>query len=487
MLDGVLIALLIVALVPYLLGPLAVRFSQRFPARPLFVPYDPILHPLSDELAATFRETVDALLRTGMQLLGDFAHASPMTKVQLRVALLADPAGQEHALVVAAHSTNPKVKMSACFVEFPTKFTDGGALSVTNSSEPDIYPQAPGRVLERFPQVRDPARLRRVNAALLARFHGSRQRAPLEPKGDLATFIQEASTREYQLQIGTGYMWLDERAQAYRPTFFGAWAMSQRLLPPLRQILERRRRRRAEQLLVQLDMTFPDERPIRALKRRDALVWNLVLVLALAVLYLLVRNAGVPPRTAAFTMPAEFTVPRDFAGAVRALERLSGDSAQPLVGTDEGGNDRPMPGVSVRVMGGKALVAAAQNSFLSRGFYLFVAEHNYGAAPDEVGLFPRVDRYEIVKLIGTNGWNFDIGPDSIVAWLRSLEKVQPFVLTGIGFDWIEGRFVGEMGDVDALARRFHAMCPDVVNQGTGSVRELAREMRASRTLFCWWD
>src|SRR5688572_3679697 len=170
MLDGVLIALLIVALIPYVLGPIAVRFSQRFPARPLFVPYDPIQHPLPDELAATFKESVDALVRTGMSVLGDFAHASTMTKVQIRVALLVDSSRQEHALVLAAQSTNPKVKMSACFVEFPTRFADGGALSVTNSGEPDIYPQAPGRVLERFPHVRDPARLRQVNAALLARF-----------------------------------------------------------------------------------------------------------------------------------------------------------------------------------------------------------------------------------------------------------------------------------------------------------------------------
>ena len=488
MLDGILIALLIVALVPYLLGPIAVRFSQRFPARPLFVPYDPIQHPLSDELAATFRETVDALLRTGMQVLGDFAHASPMTKVQIRVALLADPTGQEHALVVAAHSANPKVKMSACFVEFPTKFADGGALSVTNSGEPDIYPQAPGRVLERFPQVRDPARLRRVNAALLARFYKSRQRVPLEPTGDLAAFIQEASTREYQLQIGTGYMWLDERAQAYRPTFFGAWAMSQRLLPPVRQIIERRRRRRAERLLEQLDMIFPDERPIAAPKRRDPLVLNMFLLLAAALLYLLVRNAGGPAtRASSFRMPAEFSVPADYAGAVRALEHLSGDSAQPLVGMDDDGNERATPGVAVRVQGGDALVAAVQDSFLARGFYLFLTLKNYGSGPDEVGLFPRRDRYEIIRLMGTNGWNFGIGPDSIVSWLRALEKVQPFVLTGIGDDWIEGRFIGELGDVTALARRFYAMCPDIVDQGTGSLRELERELRASRTLYCWWD
>ena len=38
------------------------------------------------------------------------------------------------------------------------------------------------------------------------------------------------------------------------------------------------------------------------------------------------------------------------------------------------------------------------------------------------------------------------------------------VLTGIGFDWLEGRFRSEIRDVDALARRFYVFCPDVVEQ-----------------------
>ncbi len=59
--------------------------------------------------------------------------------------------------------------------------------------------------------------------------------------------------------------------------------------------------------------------------------------------------------------------------------------------------------------------------------------------PVHVALFPRSDPYEILRLMGTNGWNYDIGPDSIVAWLRALERDHPFVLTGIGFDWVEGR------------------------------------------------
>ena len=89
--------------------------------------------------------------------------------------------------------------------------------------------------------------------------------------------------------------------------------------------------------------------------------------------------------------------------------------------------------------------------------------------------------------MGTNGWNYGIGPDSIVAWLRALERDHAFVLTGMGFDWVEGRFPSAIGDADALARRFYAFCPDVVDQGTETADALARELGASHRLYCWWD
>ena len=134
-------------------------------------------------------------------------------------------------------------------------------------------------------------------------------------------------------------------------------------------------------------------------------------------------------------------------------------------------------------------MAAAQPRFLEKGFYLFRSEQHFGIAGhrDRVALFPRSDRDEILRLMGTNGWNYDIGPDSVIAWLRTLERDHPFVLTGIGFDWVEGRFRSAIGDADALARRFYAFCPDIVEQGTETVAALARELSQSQRLYCWWD
>lgn len=237
-----------------------------------------------------------------------------------------------------------------------------------------------------------------------------------------------------------------------RPTFAGAWLMTWQLLPPLGPIRKARLRRRAAWTLEELGVAGPDPRPIAQPRTRVSVAWLVLLAGAAPLLIHFGRRAleslAVPVRVESVTLPAGFAVPGEFAGAVRVLERLAGAAAAPLQGMDSLGRETVTPGFAVPVPGSRAagLVAVAQARFLEKGFYLFRSEQHFGIAgePDRVALFPRGDPYEILRLVGTNGWNYGIGPDSIVAWLRALEREQPFVLTGMGFDWLDGRFMGEL-------------------------------------------
>jgi hypothetical protein len=485
-LDFALLMLLVATLVPYVLVPIVVYFTQRWPLHPALETYDPIRHPIPDDLAAAFGDSRDAVAGEGFQTIADLAHENQVTKLQLRIALLESAATGEHALIVAGRSTNPKVKIAACFVDFPSKFTDGSTLSVTNTRDPEIYPPVPGYDVERFPPVRDPARLHRISRGLVERVHLGKTREPLQPGSDPTGFVRASIVREYQNQVGTGYLRLDERARAFRPTWRGAWSMTWRMLPPLRQIVDSRRRRRSAALLAMLGLDGPDLRPVKGPKTTDPMRWNFALLGVAALLYVVARTTGEsPPRLA-----ADFSVPADFAGAVRALEELAGDSAAPLNGWDAGGDERPIPGVTVGIRAGQGeeLVTAARDHFLGRGFYLFLADRSVGLErQDRVGLFPRADPYEIIALMGTNGANYEIDTDSVIAWLRALERDQLFIINGIGFDWVGGRFTTPIDDPDGLARRFYAFCPDIVDQGTGTVARLARDLTQHRTLYCWWD
>jgi len=479
--------LLLLLLAPYWLGPIAVWLTQKVGAHPVFEPFTPGRHSVPEDVAAAFRQTCDALTTEGFHVVADLFQTGQMKHVSTRVALLENSGTEDLALAVAMFTAARPARLVASYAELPTKFRDGRTVSVHNSPQLGSFTPPPSRVVVRLPIVRDPARLCRIKRAYLERHYPGRERAPFDHQDDPARFLAGAMVRELTEQVDAGRWRRDDRAGVFRPKFTSAWVMTWQLLPPFSMLRRWRIRRRAAAILQELNMAGPDPRPIARPRIRVSLRW----VAVAAILVFLLNPLGSRLFRTTWSVPSDFVVPAGFPDAVGALERLAGAKATPLVGLDSVGDSVLTEGFAVSVPPARAerLVVAAQPRFLERGFYLFRSEQHFGIAghPDRVALFPRSDRYEILRLMGTNGWNYGIGPDSIVAWLRALEREHPFVLTGMGFDWVEGRFYSAIGDLDALARRFYAFCPDVVDQGTETVDSLARDLGESQRLYCWWD
>src|SRR5687768_6043514 len=91
---------------------------------------------------------------------------------------------------------------------------------------------------------------------------------------------------------------------------------------------------------------------------------------------------------------------------------------------------------------------------------------------EQVGLFPTHDPLIALRAMGTNGANFDLSPDDVADWLQDLYAEHPFEITGLETDVVDGRFLAEMPNSRKLAKRMYEFCPDVVDQGTGSVAAL---------------
>jgi hypothetical protein len=177
-----------------------------------------------------------------------------------------------------------------------------------------------------------------------------------------------------------------------------------------------------------------------------------------------------------------------FQQAIAEASALLGSEPRPLRSLGEG--EELARGVSFEVPAAKidTFLLEAHQKFLTQGFYLFRYEQHFGLrnAPDKVGLLPTRDKYEVMAAMETNGDNYNIGTSGVIAWMRELEKDHPFVLTGIGFDYMEGRFVGSVRDTQDLAKRMYEFCPDIVDQGVESVDQLAVEL-AKGSLYFWWD
>jgi hypothetical protein len=167
----------------------------------------------------------------------------------------------------------------------------------------------------------------------------------------------------------------------------------------------------------------------------------------------------------------------EFHSALRDLEILCGTKAQPMA--------EVKGGFTVHIQSGQqADLEKTHTEFLERGIYVFSPDSTFD---NRFAVLPTTDKYQVLLAMQTNGQNYDLVPEDVVAWLRALEKDQPFVLTSAGFDFAGGRFITRLSKPAALAKRIYEFCPDIVEQGCGDTKALAAELTKSRSFFLWWD
>ena len=71
--------------------------------------------------------------------------------------------------------------------------------------------------------------------------------------------------------------------------------------------------------------------------------------------------------------------------------------------------------------------------------------------------------------------------------LRKIAKENAFVITSIGYDRLEARFVKPPRNVESLAKRIAKLAPDVIKQGTDTIERLEQYLTKQKSYRLWWD
>ncbi len=137
---------------------------------------------------------------------------------------------------------------------------------------------------------------------------------------------------------------------------------------------------------------------------------------------------------------------------------------------------------------GQPLVDQHQATLAEQGWFLFRFAHDAQRRQAVLGLLPTADKYVVLAYLGTDGLNYNITTERIIDWLLRLEATDPFVMTEAGLDYLGGRFLSRIRRPGELAERMFAFCPDIVDQGVGTVANLEKELeKPSPALYLWWD
>jgi hypothetical protein len=134
-----------------------------------------------------------------------------------------------------------------------------------------------------------------------------------------------------------------------------------------------------------------------------------------------------------------------------------------------------------------SILAALHDKFKSKGYLLYISESHSGYGADEITVLKTTDMFDALRFEGTNGINYDIFTEDVIEKLAMWNDQFGLDIFAASFDLVQARYIKMPADLKAHAEETYAFCPDVVDQGTGSVDALQEEIRKAQQLYLWWD
>lgn len=151
--------------------------------------------------------------------------------------------------------------------------------------------------------------------------------------------------------------------------------------------------------------------------------------------------------------------------------------------------EKKIGGLSFNVSQEKSnsVLAALHDKYKDKGYLIYVSESNSGYGPDEMTVLKSNDMFDALRFEGTNGINHDIFTEDIIEKLTTWDKQYGLDIFAASFDLVQAHYRQIPDDATAHAEESYKFCPDIVDQGTGSVEELKRQILATKQLYLWWD
>lgn len=128
---------------------------------------------------------------------------------------------------------------------------------------------------------------------------------------------------------------------------------------------------------------------------------------------------------------------------------------------------------------------------LPEGYVAFVGTTrwlgNYKPNGVELVVGPAQGQLDIVRHAKASAPNFDLSTEDLIKKLEQYDKEMGINITQAETDTIEFQLLKLPDNLEQFAEDLYEFCPDLVEQGCGSVSALAAELRQHKPIQLWWD
>jgi hypothetical protein len=128
---------------------------------------------------------------------------------------------------------------------------------------------------------------------------------------------------------------------------------------------------------------------------------------------------------------------------------------------------------------------------LGPGLVAFIGTRTSHAKPRPKGVELVVgqgtSQFDILRIAASDAVNFDLDTEDLVRKIQAWDAAYGVDIFQAETDTIQFRLKKLPDDLKKFAAEVYEFCPDIVDQGVGSVEDLAEEIRATDKLLLWWD
>lgn len=122
-------------------------------------------------------------------------------------------------------------------------------------------------------------------------------------------------------------------------------------------------------------------------------------------------------------------------------------------------------------------------AFIGTTWWLGV-ERNDGV---EIVVGPGTSQFDILRLARSAAGNYDMDTEDLVEKLREYDQRHGIDIFHAETDTVEFTLRDIPADLSRFAQDLYEFCPDIVEQGVGSVEALAEGIEILGRVYLWWD
>jgi hypothetical protein len=96
-------------------------------------------------------------------------------------------------------------------------------------------------------------------------------------------------------------------------------------------------------------------------------------------------------------------------------------------------------------------------------------------------------QFDILRIAASDAVNFDKGTEDLIKQIQAWDIVYGVDIFQAETDTIQLRLIKIPSDLKKFAKEVYEFCPDIVDQGVGTIEQLAKEIGTTGKLMLWWD